>query len=136
MSRRHEIQPFVFAILAALTLAACNSAASPPPNAAATAAPTPATPAPPPPAGVVGSLVGQSLDEGDREKAILAQNDAVNSGSRKTWRGAHGAYGYIVPGPEAGNCRDYTHRIFVNGRPQEAKGQACRGSDGAWRVAS
>jgi surface antigen len=132
---RHDVQPFVFAILAALTLAACNSAASSPPNAAATAAPTPATPAPPP-AGVVGSLVGQSLDESDREKAILAQNDAVNSGSRKTWRGAHGAYGYIVPGPEAGNCRDYTHRIFVNGRPQEGKGQACRGSDGAWRVAS
>lgn len=129
---RHEIQPTVIAILTALTLAACN-AASQPPNAAATAAP--ATPAPPP-AGVVGSLVGQSLDEGDREKAILAQNDAVNSGSRKTWRGAHGAYGYIVPGPEAGNCRDYTHRIFVNGRPQEGKGQACRGSDGAWRVAS
>lgn len=129
---RHEFQPTVLAIVAALTLAACN-AASPPPNAAATAAPP--TPVPPP-SGVVGSLVGQSLDEGDREKAILAQNEAVNSGSRKTWRGAHGAYGYILPGPEAGNCRDYTHRIFVNGRPQEAKGQACRGSDGAWRVAS
>lgn len=129
---RHEFQPTVLAIVAALTLAACN-AASQPPNAAATAAPP--TPVPPP-SGVVGSLVGQSLDEGDREKAIFAQNEAVNSGSRKTWRGAHGAYGYILPGPEAGNCRDYTHRIFVNGRPQEAKGQACRGSDGAWRVAS
>ena len=107
-------------------LAGCN-AAPPPPVAAA--------PAPPAP-GVVGTAIGQSLDEADKEKAIAAQAEAVSSGSRKTWRGERGSYGFIVPGPETANCRDYTHKIFINGRPQEAKGQACRGPDGGWRVTS
>jgi surface antigen len=124
---RIEARPFGILILTALTLGGCNSAATPP------QASTPAPP-PPPAAGVVGTAIGQSLDDADREKAVAAQNEAVNSGTRKTWRGAHGAYGFIVPGPEAGSCRDYAHKIFINGRPQEAKGQACRGSDGAWRV--
>jgi surface antigen len=126
---RIEVPPFAVLVFAALALAGCNAASTPP-----TASTPPAPPAPA--AGVVGTAIGQSLDDSDREKAVLAQNEAVASGTRKTWRGAHGAYGFIVPGPEGASCRDYTHRIFINGRPQEAKGQACRGSDGAWRVTS
>lgn len=118
---------------AALSLAACNStpAAKTEPVAAA------ATPLPPAP-GVVGAAIGQALDDKDRQAAIAAQQEAVNSGLRKSWKGAGGAYGFIEPGPEGsmGGCRDYTHKIFVNGRPQEAKGQACRGGDGSWRVTS
>jgi surface antigen len=115
-----------------LALPGCNNPQSPPPT-AAVAAPEPPAP------GVVGSTIGQSLDEKDKDIAVAAQHDAVNSGVRKTWRGLHGSYGFIEPGSEGSagaGCREYSHKIFVNGRPQEAKGQACRKADGVWRVTS
>jgi len=120
-------------LCAALMLAACNS------TSATRAEPVAAAVAPMPPApGVVGASIGQALDENDKQTAIAAQHEAVNSGARKTWKGAHGAYGFIAPGPEGsmGGCRDYTHKIFIDGRPQEAKGQACRAGDGSWRASS
>ncbi len=116
-------------VFAVLFLSGCNSGSQP------QVAATPAAPEPPA-AGVVGTAIGQSLDSEDRATAIAAQNDAVNSGARKTWRGAHGTYGFIEPGPEGVTCRDYTHKIFINGRPQEGRGQACRKSEGGWRVTS
>ncbi len=91
-----------------------------------------APPAPPAP-GVLGGPIGQALDERTALTAIAAQQEAVASGTRKSWRGDAGAYGFVTPGAENGSCRDYTHEIFINGRPQEAKGQACR-QDGEWRV--
>ncbi len=118
-------------ICAFLGLSGCNSALPPPQS--VVVAPEP------PAAGVVGTVIGQSLDERDREIAIAAQHEALNSGARKTWRGLNGSYGFIEPGPEPASgsaCKDYTHKIFVNGRPQEAKGQACRKADGVWRAAS
>jgi surface antigen len=114
---------------ATLGLVACNSTPQPP-----AAAVAPVVSAPPPPApGVIGGAIGQSLDEKDRAAAIAAQQEAVASGARKSWRGARGAYGFITPGAENGACRDYTHKIFIDGRPREAKGQACR-ENGEWRV--
>ncbi len=112
-------------------LTACSSTSEP--EKVTAAAPT--APAPPPAAGVVSGAIGQPLGEKDRAAAIVAQQEAVSSGSRKSWRGEKGAYGFVIPGAENGSCRDYTHRIFVNGRPQEAKGQACR-ENGEWRVIS
>lgn len=113
-------------------LAACRSASAPPADAVV----APVVVAPPPPApGVVGASIGQALDEKDRATAIAAQQDAVSSGVRKSWRGGHGAYGFIMPDAETGECRTYTHKIFINGRPQEAKGEACR-ENGEWRVTS
>lgn len=119
-------------MIAAAGLAACTSTPTPSPvTTAAVAAPPPAAPA----SGVLSGAIGQSLSEKDRETAAAAQQEAVSSGARKAWRGERGVYGFIVPGPENGACRDYAHKVFVNGRPQEAKGQACR-ENGAWRVTS
>ncbi|HYA81074.1 MAG TPA: hypothetical protein VED87_09115 [Methylocystis sp.] len=123
----------VGALLAFAALPACS--ASQPPAPAIAAPPGVAAALEPLPAGVVGVSVGRELDEKDRETAIAAQDDAVNSGKQKSWRGDKTAYGFIIPGPEKGDCRDYTHKIYVNGRPQEAKGQACRKGD-VWRVVS
>ena len=75
---------------AAALLAGCNSVSAPPPV-EATPTPTPTVAAPPAP-GVIGASIGQSLDETDRAAAIAAPQDAVASGSRKSWRGARGAY--------------------------------------------
>ena len=118
-------------LCAALGLASCGSTTDRTPTGTIPAVETP----PPPAAGVVGGPIGQSLDEKDRAAAIAAQQEAVASGARKSWRGAHGAYGFVAPGPESGNCRDYMHKIFINGRPQEAQGQACL-RNGEWRVTS
>jgi len=120
---------YFLALCAATLPAGCQSIGAPPPDGSAR---TQALPAPPAP-GVIGSAIGQTLDEADRMTAIAAQQEAVASGSRKSWRGGHGAYGFITPGPETDGCREYTHRIFVNGRPQEAKGRACR-ENGEWRI--
>jgi len=126
------ISNIVLVFVASLLVAACNSSAATPP--AVSAPPPIAAPEPPAP-GVVGTAVGRELDDKDRATAIAAQSDSVISGQRKTWKGGHGAFGFIAPGPESGGCRDYTHKIFINGRPQEAKGQACKKGD-VWRVVS
>jgi hypothetical protein len=124
------------ALLMSLPLAACFSAAPAPVVSVPAAPPAPPPPEPPAP-GVVGGNLGRDLDEKDKAIAIAAQQAAVSSGSRKSWKGEHGAYGFITPGSESasGGCRDYTHKIFINGRPQEGKGQACKSGDG-WRVTS
>jgi surface antigen len=115
----------------ALAVSGCNSTA---PSAPAVVVAAPEPPAP----GVIGAAIGRELDAADRVTAVAAQQEAVASGQRKSWRGAHGAYGFVEPGPEAalGGCRDYTHKIFIDGRPQQAKGQACKKPDGGWRVTS
>lgn len=86
--------------------------------------------------GVVGNAIGRDLDEQDRQAAYDAQAAAWESGQRRPWRGGK-AYGYVEPGPEfadsRGQCRNYTHRIYIDGRPQSAQGVACRGADGMWR---
>ncbi|CAN2534049.1 hypothetical+protein [Methylocapsa aurea] len=117
---------------AALTASGCNSTAPSAPTAAVVVAPEPPAP------GVIGAAIGRDLDAADRASAVAAQQEAVASGQRRSWRGTHGAYGFIEPGPEAalGGCRDYTHKIFIDGRPQQAKGQACKKPDGGWRVTS
>ena len=114
-------------LCAAFGLAACQSTPTP------VAANAPAVEAPAP--GVIGGPLGQSLNEKDRATAIAAQQDAVASGARKSWRGDHAVYGFVTPSAEYGACREYTHKIFINGRPQEAKGQACR-QNGGWRLTS
>lgn len=119
--------------LIAASLAACTSTPAPIATTTAAVAAPPASAAPA--AGVLSGAIGQSLSEKDRETAAAAQQEAVASGARRSWRGERGVYGFIAPGPENGACRDYTHKIFVNGRPQEAKGQACR-ENGEWRITS
>ena len=49
----------------------------------------------------------------------------------------YGRYGEVVPmapyrrGPQ--DCRDYTHTIYINGRPEVMRSTACRNPDGTWR---
>jgi surface antigen len=31
------------------------------------------------------------------------------------------------------NCRQFTHTIYIDGRPQTARGTACRNPDGTWQ---
>lgn len=90
--------------------------------------------------GVVGSEIGRSMDQQDRMLAAQAERDAFErgrSGQAVVWRNPdNGRYGEVVPQAPyrrgAQDCRDYTHRVFIDGRPQVMRGTACRNPDGTW----
>ena len=66
------------------------------------------------------------MDEHDRMYAQQAEYDALErgqSGCPRHWRNPdNGRYGEMVPGRpyKRGviDCRDYTHTIYIDGRPQ------------------
>ena len=94
--------------------------------------------------GIVGSEIGKSLDDNDRRiaaEAELAALERGNSGVSQPWRNPEsGHYGMVVPGKPfkraAQDCRDYTHTIYIDGKPQTMRGTACRNPDGTWRGVS
>ena len=89
---------------------------------------------------LIGNRIGAALDDEDRQRAYAAQMDALDhasSGAPVSWKNPDsGRYGTVVPGPtyvENGrNCRSFTHTIYIDGRPQTARGTACRNADGNW----
>jgi surface antigen len=127
---------------AALLLAACSSVgmSGGPPPAVAITSPPPAAPAVPTGAalgGVLGGPVGASLSEADRQRAWEAQVGALDSGQRRSWRGAGGVFGFVEPGPvTGGGCRTFSQTVYVSGRPNRGHGVACKQSDGAWKMSS
>lgn len=90
--------------------------------------------------GILGGAVGASLDEQDRQRAYAAEMQALEYGEPGLptgWRGDRsGRHGTIVPGvhydARGTRCRDYTHTIYIDGRPQTARSTACRNPDGSW----
>jgi surface antigen len=91
--------------------------------------------------GIVGSEIGRSLDERDRRLAQEAEYDALErgqSGVSRQWRDPDsGHYGEVVPSRPykrgMADCRDFTHTIYIDGRPQQMRGTACRNPDGTWQ---
>jgi surface antigen len=89
--------------------------------------------------GMFGS-VGAAMDDDDKQRAYAAQIQALESGgpgAPVAWRNPDsGHYGSIVPGPtfdRGGNkCRQYTHTVYIDSKPQTARGAACRNSSGRW----
>ncbi len=140
--------------LGAIGLAGCSSVGSggAPPSvasvtpagaAASSVAPTSAaTPAPAIPTGaalggVLGGPVGASLTDDDRAAAWSAQTAALDSGQRRSWRGAHGVFGFVEPGAATGaGCRAYSQTIYVAGRPTHGRGTGCKQADGSWKMTS
>jgi len=90
--------------------------------------------------GLIGNRIGASMDEEDRRRAYAAEEQALEtgpSGAPVSWRNPDtGRYGTVIPGPayqQAGNtCRQFTHTIYIDGKPQTARGTACRNPDGTW----
>ena len=84
--------------------------------------------------------IGAALDDDDKRRAYAAEMEALDSGPSGApvgWRNPDsGRYGSVVPGPayvqEGRNCRAYTETIYIDGRPQTARGTACRNPDGSW----
>jgi surface antigen len=90
--------------------------------------------------GLIGNRIGASLDDEDKQRAYAAQMDALErgpSGAPVSWKNPDsGRYGTVVPGPAYADnnrqCRSFTHTIYIDGRPQTARGTACRNPDGTW----
>jgi len=91
--------------------------------------------------GIIGGAVGADLDEQERIRAARAEFQALDTGRPMTWRGdRRDVRGEVIPGPSFSEgrqfCREYTHTIYIGGRPQEGFGTACRQPDGSWRIVS
>ncbi len=90
--------------------------------------------------GIVGNEIGRSLDARDRELARQAEIDAWERGPPGRpvrWRNPNnGRYGEIVADDyyERGGarCRNFVHKVWIDGRPQAMRGTACRNPDGTW----
>jgi len=92
-----------------------------------------------PSGGILSGPVGASLDERDRRRAAAAEKQALEHGQPGEpvgWRGGAGRHGTIVPGVDYEirgiRCRDYTHSIYIDRRPQTARTTACRNPDATW----
>ena len=94
--------------------------------------------------GFLGNRIGASLHDEDRRRAYAAQMQALESGpsgAPVAWRNPDsGRYGNVVPGPayqmNGQNCRQYSHTVYVDGRPQTQRGTACRNPDRTWTTIS
>lgn len=92
--------------------------------------------------GLIGNAIGADLDANDRRVAMDAEYRALEygrPGAPVQWRGHTGRYyGDVVAGTQYQvndfSCRDYTHTIYIDGRPQIARGTACRQMDGTWKA--
>jgi surface antigen len=90
--------------------------------------------------GIVGNDIGKRLDERDRQLAREAEYDAWESSPPRRpvrWRNPdNGHYGEIVAEDyyerRGARCRDFVHRVWIDGRPQQMRGTACRNPDGTW----
>jgi surface antigen len=90
--------------------------------------------------GIVGNEIGRSLDQRDRELARQAEFDAWErgpAGRPVQWRNPdNGRYGEVIPEAPyrrgSADCRDFVHRVYIDGRPQAMRGTACRNPDGTW----
>lgn len=145
------------AVMGASALAGCSSTGTGGVSLASLSAPAPAPvpaveaaplPVPVNYGGFLGGPAGSKLPEADRKAALAAEDGAASSGERRSWKGDHGVYGFVVPGPTSAaataipadgapaECRSFTSTIFFGGRPQTGKGTGCRDLDGNWHVTS
>lgn len=91
---------------------------------------------------MIGNSIGTSLDTADRAYAAHAAASALEyqrSGTPVSWRNPDsGNYGSTTPvrtySANGFDCRDYETTIYVDGRPETARGSACRQGDGTWRI--
>ena len=90
--------------------------------------------------GLIGHQIGAAMDDEDKQRAYVAHMHALERGHSSApiaWRNPDsGHYGSIVPGPEYAQrgtkCRQYTHTVYIDRKPQTARGTACRSPNGSW----
>lgn len=90
--------------------------------------------------GLLGAEIGRQLDAQAQQQFYAAQYQALETGgpgAPVVWQAPSGSYGQVVPSQRyqinSTVCRDYTHTVYIDGRPEVLTGTACRQSDGTWR---
>jgi len=93
--------------------------------------------------GAIGAALTKSLDCGDRSYAYKTYYQGFNAGRPNAayeWRNPdNGHYGNFrvsdyYTDPDGFRCANYTQQIFIEGRPQAARGHACQQPDGTWAI--
>lgn len=93
--------------------------------------------------GAMGAALTSNLDCEDRSYAYRTYYDGFNSGrpgSRYDWSNPdNGHRGELrvdrySNDPDGFRCADFTQTVYIDGRPREARGRACRQPDGSWAV--
>ena len=90
--------------------------------------------------GVLGAAIGNKMTCEDRSYAVDASYRGFEAGrphTRYDWRSPSGPYGYVevedyYRDRSGYRCANYTQEIWVQGRPETARGRACRQPDGTW----
>ena len=95
--------------------------------------------------GAVGAALTSNLDCEDRSYAYKSYYDGFNAGRpnavyrwsnpRNDHRGEFRVVDYYND-PAGFRCSNYSQTIYIDGRPQEARGRACRQPDGTWAIVS
>lgn len=90
--------------------------------------------------GIVGNAIGNQMDANDRAYMMNAIEVApihetivwTNEDTGVVYRVTPTRVYYY----EGSYCREYTSRVYINGRWQTAYGRACRTPYGSWRIVS
>ncbi|WP_181704155.1 RT0821/Lpp0805 family surface protein [Chthonobacter albigriseus] len=88
--------------------------------------------------GFLGNQIGARLDQNDQQYYYQSQYQALETGRSQRWNNPQsGVYGDVQTGPayvvNNSQCREYTNTVYIDGRPEVARGTACRNPDGTWR---
>jgi len=94
--------------------------------------------------GLISGAIGNGLSDDDRQRAYDAEISALETGGPGYpigWKGEGTTRGTVIAGPSYHKpgfttCRDYSHTIYVDNRPQIARGAACRNPEGKWQAVS
>lgn len=93
--------------------------------------------------GAIGAALTSKLDCNDRSYAYKTYTTGFNAGKANAyydWRNPQsGTRGQLhvldyYEDEDNFNCTVYSQKIWIDGRPQEARGRACQQPDGAWAI--
>src|SRR5512143_3642870 len=92
---------------------------------------------------LIGVMVGNLLDQRDKQMAAEAAHRAMEStptGKPVAWKNPDSGHsGTVTPTKtyQTANgtyCREYQTTVLIDGKQERATGTACRRADGSWRV--
>jgi len=94
---------------------------------------------------LLGGLVGNLLDQRDKEMQAKAASQAFESGpsgKAVSWQNPDSGHsGTVTPTrtyqtSQGTYCREYTQTVTIDGKKENSYGTACRQPDGSWRIVS
>ena len=92
---------------------------------------------------LAGRQLGRYLQSGsEQETAAQAEHTAISQNEPIQWTspdtGKRGTVEPVRTYQSAGGqtCREYQHTVYIEGRAERARGEACQQADGTWQIMS